>query len=215
MSIEVPLGKDVNLQFTIVSTTEKALQFRYDVENVSDSDLYIFNRLYRTYTDAGVFELDANLVYVYLKEGLVHLTKRVPDIPRGVLVEIPIVPCVTVLRRGERTGETFDLSLPLKTFDPYLPRQSSIITNYDAVEFSLGYGRASGTGRRSVNYVRTNQGQVPYVYMNPLDQLIARTAPVSVSRAGAHPPLQGPCPKCGAIPDPGGRFCSQCGAPLR
>jgi len=214
MSTEVPLGTDLKLDFAVLELTKDTLRVRYEAENVGASDLYLFNRLYRTYTDEGVFELDPDLVYVYPEDGVAHLTKRIPDIPRGIHVEIPIVPCVTVLSRGRRLSESMSLRLPLRQHDPYRPEETPAIQGFDSVVFSLGYFRASEIGKRPVNYVRTTQGQALHAYVTPWDQLFARTAPVEARSARESAAEQTRCPRCGAALPPGSRFCNQCGSPV-
>ena len=213
MSIEVPPGRDLTLRFSILELGKDVLAVEYEAGNVSDSDLYVFNRLHRDVSDDGVFDLDPNVVYIAVEDSVVHLTKRVPDIPRGLLVEVPIVPCATLLRRGETLRETLSLSLPLRSFNPYRPQDQAVVTGFDSVVFSLGYFKVSEIGARPVNDVRTTQGTALHVYVTPWEQLVARTAAVSVSKAGP-PPAGLTCPNCGAENPPASRFCSQCGARL-
>lgn len=217
MSIEVPLGRDVNLRFVILELNEDVLRVGYQAENVSDSDLYVFNRLYRDVSDEGVFNLDPNLVYIYVEDGVVHLTKRIADIPLGILVEIPIVPCVTLLPHGERLSETLSLKLPLRSFDPYQPETEATIASIDSLAFSLGYFKVSEIGARPVNEVQTTEGRALYAYVTPWDQLVVRTAPIGMSKpapseAAAEGRLE--CPQCGTANPPGSRFCSHCGNKL-
>jgi hypothetical protein len=217
MSIEMANGKDLELQCVIEEQTAAMLQLRYDAANVSNSDLYLFNRIHSEYTEDGVFKLDDNLVYIYSEDGGIHLSKRIPDIPSGVFAEMPIVPCTMLLRIGERLSETLRLNLPLQPWDPYLPNfRPASVSCWDSLVFSLGYFRASEIGQRPVNYVRTTQGQMLHAYVTPYDQLIVRVVLEGEGASDtAKPPEEPqPCPGCGASNPPGSQFCNQCGVSL-
>jgi hypothetical protein len=214
MSKEMPLGRDINLKIEILENTAALLRVRYEAENVSVSDLYLFNRLWHKYTEKNVFELDANLVYISNQDGVVHLFKGSPDVPRNISVEMPVIPCVTLLKRGQRFGEMIQINLPLQNTNPYLFKDHSIIQNPTSIIFSLGYFPVSEIGKRMVNYVSSNMGQVLYAYVTPYDQLTVSTAPVPFGGSSAPTGGQKFCTKCGAKQALDSRFCSNCGAPL-
>jgi ribosomal protein L40E len=214
MSIEVPLGRDINLKFNVLENNGALLCVRYEVENVSISDLYLFNRLWHDYTEQNIFELDANLVYISARGNTGRLLKGIPDIPANMHVEMPIIPCVTVLQRGQRMDETLQIELPLRQLDPYKRKERPSIQNPTAMVFSLGYFRASEIGKRPVNYVRSTMGQALYAYVTPWDQLIVSTAPVPLRESSAPTGEQKFCTKCGAKHSLDNRFCSQCGSQL-
>ncbi len=217
MSIEMANGKDLKLQCVIEEQTPSMLQLRYDAENVSNSDLYLFNRLHSEYTEDGIFKLDDNLVYIYPEDGGMHLSKRIPEIPPGIFAEMPIVPCTSLLQIGETVGETMKLNLPLQPWDPYLPDANPApVSHWDSLVFSLGYFRASEIGQRPVNLVRTTQGQVLHAYVTPYDQLFVRVGLRGEAVSDTTKPPEGPqpCPSCGISNPTGSRFCNQCGAPL-
>jgi ribosomal protein L40E len=214
MSIETPQGKDINLRFEVVEKTEDMLRVRYEAENVSSSDLYLFNHLYHDYNEEGIFELDANLVYVSVEGSTARLLKGIPDIPYGILAEIPIVPCATLLPRGQRSAEILQIGLPLRQFNPYTPDERPVIENLKEIIFSLGYFPVAEIGQRPVNNVRTTEGQALYAYVTPWDQLVVSTPPVALAEGDRRTQAQKTCPNCGAIQPPESRFCSQCGSPL-
>lgn len=213
MAIEVPLGEDLRLEFEILEHTGALLRCRYVAENVTGSDLYLFNRLYHDLRDDGVFDVDPDLVYVDAHDGVLHLSKCIPDLPDNVLAEVLIVPCVTVLAAGSRVVESFRLSLPPQRMNPYLSHLSTPVERFDAVVFSLGYIRASSLGSQRVETVRSTAGPALHIYFTAAQQLMVRSAPVSATAVAV--PAARPCPRCGAAASPGGRFCNQCGAPLQ
>jgi len=214
MSREVPLGKDINLKFEVLENNGALLRVRYEAENVSVSDLYLFNRLWHRYTEKNIFELDPNLVYISSQNGVVRLFKGSPDIPDNMSVEMPIIPCVTLLPRGQRLDEILQIELPLRQLNPYNPEERPVIENPNAILFSLGYFRVAEIGQSLVNPVRSTMGQALYAYVTPYDQLVVSTLPVPIIPGAAPVRGQRLCPKCGAKQPPDSRFCSQCGSPL-
>jgi hypothetical protein len=217
MSKEIPQGKDINLKFEVLENTGTFLRVKYDVENVSISDLYLFNRLWHRYTEKNIFELDPNLVYVSSQDGAVRMFKGSPDVPKNISVEMPVIPCVTLLQRGMRFDETLQISLPMRENSPYILKNRAIIENPTSVIFSLGYFPLSLIGNRPVNYVSTTMGKALYAYVTPWEQHIVSTSPVPLAKAGTVPAQAGKvkfCSKCGAPVQTDSRFCSQCGAPL-
>jgi len=213
MAIEVSLGEDLRLEVEILEHTSALLRFRYVAENVTGSDLYLFNRLYHDLRDDGVFDVDPNLVYVDVESGLLHLSKRIPDLPDNVLAEVLIVPCVTALAGGSSVVESVSLNLPARRMNPYLSHLSVPVERFDAVVFSLGYCRASELGPARVETVRSIAGPALHIDYTAEQQLLVRTAPVSASVVSR--PTARTCPRCGAAASPGSRFCSKCGAPLQ
>jgi len=213
MAIDVPLGKDLRLEFEILEHTGAVLRCRYVAENLTGSGLYLFNRLYHDLRDDGVFDVDSDLVYVDVEDSVLHLSKRIPELPENVLAEVLIVPCVTALAGGSATVESFSLSLPPQRMNPYLSHLSTPVERFDAVAFSLGYCRASELGSTRVETVRSIAGPALHVDFTAEQQLLVRTAPVTLAAASAR--VRKRCPRCGASSSPGSLFCSQCGAPLQ
>jgi hypothetical protein len=213
MAIEVPLGEDLRLEFEILEHTGALLRCRYVAENVTGSDLYLFNRLYHDLRDDGVFDVDPDLVYVDTEDGVLYLSKCIPDLPENVLAEVLIVPCVTPLAAGSKVVESFRLSMPPQRMNPYLSHLRAPVESFDSVVFSLGYCRASDLRSGQVETVRSIAGPALHVEMTAAQQLIARAAPVKIGAAAA--PGKKKCTRCGTTFPPESRFCTQCGSPLQ
>jgi hypothetical protein len=213
MAIEVPLGKDLRLEFEILEHTGALLRCRYVAENVTGSDLFLFNRLYHDLRDDGVFDVDPDLVYVDAADEVLHLSKCIPDQPENVLAEVLIVPCVTALAAGSKVVESFRLSLPPQRMNPYLSHLRAPVESFDAVVFSLGYCRASALRSGQVETVRSIAGPALHIEMTAAQQLITRTAPVKIGAVA--PPAKKTCARCGITFPPESKFCTQCGSPLQ
>jgi hypothetical protein len=152
------------------------------------------------------------MVYISAHGGTVRFLKGSPDIPEDMGVEMPVIPCVTLLKRGHLFDETIQVELPLRRFDPYKQKERPIIQNPTAMVFSLGYFRTSEIGNRPVNYVRSTMGKALYAYVTPWDQLIVSTAPVPLGGIPAPTVQQRFCTQCGAKQASGNRFCDRCGS---
>ena len=213
MAIEVPLGKDLRLEFEILEHTGALLRCRYVAENVTGSDLFLFNRLYHDLRDDGVFDVDPDLVYVDAADEVLHLSKCIPDLPENVLAEVLIVPCVTPLAAGSKVVESFRLSLPPQRMNPYLSHLRAPVVSFDAVVFSLGYIRADGQGSLRVKTVRSIAGPALHIDCTASLQLMVRSAPVKIGAVAS--PAKKTCARCGTTFPPESRFCTQCGSPLQ
>lgn len=119
----------------------QALVLTYRVANTARRDVYLLNRLYRT---TPTLALDANLIYVLLDpaQGLIHLQKKIADLPRDRYVNAPVAPFVSPVRAGERFSEQIHLPLPLHEYQQYAPAAApdhGALRTYHQVRFSLGY----------------------------------------------------------------------------
>jgi hypothetical protein len=56
--------KELALELRVTGQTQERLELSYRVENRSDSDVYLFNRLHRQQLPGGVYGVEADLVYV-------------------------------------------------------------------------------------------------------------------------------------------------------
>ena len=182
MSVEKPPGQDLQLDFWVSGLGPQSLQVAYEVVNVSDSDIFLFNVLHRERTSSAVYHVDANLVYVFVENDVVHVTKRIAEVPDDVDVPFYDIPCATLLRRGDRCSETLNLPLPLRPFHPYARKvELHDIRTFGKVAFSLGYYRAADLSSRAISQAQTPTGQRPWVYVSPANQLVVRADPIRVS----------------------------------
>ena len=214
MSIEAPQGKDLNLRFEVLENSGAFLRCRYQAQNVSKSDLYIFNRLWHEYNENSMFELDPNMVYISSVDSTVHILKGIPDIPDNIFVEMPVIPLVTLLPSSQNMSEIFQVELPLKRIDAYFPEEQTVIENPSSIVFSLGYFPVNQIGDREVHYVNTTLGQALSAHVTPWDQYIVSSTAVPITVGSTRPQAQKTCPNCGAVQLPDSKFCSQCGSPL-
>jgi hypothetical protein len=154
---------ELSARFTIEA---QELVLSYEVSNRSQQDIYLINRLYRS---SPVWELNANIIYVYLdtRTRAVWLNKKIPDIPKGVLVNSPVAPFITPVRAGTNFREDVRIPLPLQDYRQYgyhaggpstVARKTKPEANiYKQVYFTLGYyWRMEGADEEIRNIHDTN-----------------------------------------------------------
>jgi hypothetical protein len=124
------------------------LVLNYEVTNRDRRDIYLINRLYRS---MPVWDMSANVIYVHLDAGnqTVWLNKKIPDIPKDVLVNSPVAPFITPVRAGSDFREEVRIPLPLQDYRQYghyaggpslaAFRAEPERVNYKRVYFTLGY----------------------------------------------------------------------------
>jgi hypothetical protein len=213
--------KELALELRVTGQTPERLELHYQVENRADSDVYLFNRLYRQQLPGGGAAVETDLVYTSLAGGRLRLAKWVPEIPENILVEYPIIPCATLLERGRSFQETFRVALPAVSHHAYhpprlrLPGERPVI--YQSLTFALGYFKTAEMGGRQVSRVKTTAGDAFYVPVTAPDQrvvtsdMISRAVPVLPDF-----PVEAPrtCPRCGATNTGSQPACLFCQSPL-
>lgn len=113
------------------------LSLTYRVENSSDRDVYLLNRVH----DNSLLP-KANIVYVELfrAERTLHAYKDVPPIPDGFSPVMPHFPYVTPLRAKQSVSETLSIPVPVREFRAYVAKAPEVVeARYDRLRFSLGY----------------------------------------------------------------------------
>jgi hypothetical protein len=149
------------LEITRFTVNAETLQIVYRFTNGSTHDAFVFNLLYFTLDDQVAFRVDRNGLYVEREGAGVVLAKKVPTIPRGVRVEVPIVPCASKVPVGKALEEELKLPLPLKPWSPYHRPRAELLDNQprtvDAA-FELGFFLAVPNAEKIGREVRTPEG---------------------------------------------------------
>jgi hypothetical protein len=113
------------------------LSLTYSVENQSDRDAYLLNRVYD-----NTLLPRPELAYVELlpTTRCVRVYKDVPPIPEGFRPVMPHFPYVTPLRAKQSLTETLHLGVPVREFRAYVPKAIDLHeTRYQQLTFALGY----------------------------------------------------------------------------
>lgn len=181
MSVEQPPGQDLRLECWIAGLDTHSLHLVYEVSNVGDSDVYLFNHLHSRRTPEPVYMLDPNRVFISIDGDTAHITKQIPDVPEDVHVPYYDIPPASLLRRGDSQTEELHLPLPLHPVQRYSSQteffKPHAVTRLD---FSLGYFRSSELGERKVSTARTSAGDMPWVHVAPRLQSIVHAPPIRV-----------------------------------
>lgn len=103
--------------FVSIAESAHGLQLSYQVENKSDSYIYLQNHGVRIVPGQGPVP-DRNALWIYLLEDkkIVHLSKRRPAVSEKLIQPRPHF--VTPLKPGESFDEKIIMPLPLKQNDP-------------------------------------------------------------------------------------------------
>lgn len=110
------------------------------VKNLTDRDLYLFNRLYKGRTKEGQPDTDRDLFYSYSDDrGRLVLTKAIIPVPSGLHVEYKIYPGCTKVTPGGSTKDQLTLVLPIELYAPYTQKHNPSPGSLPNVMFRFGY----------------------------------------------------------------------------
>ncbi|HEX8247108.1 MAG TPA: hypothetical protein VF599_02905 [Pyrinomonadaceae bacterium] len=137
--------KDLPVLQTNISLIDKHLQIEYTVKNTTAKPIYIFNILWET--SSGNYRPLPQSAYVSLKtDGVLHLSKQIPALPKTMKVEVREIPFVTKIEAGKEFTETVKLAVPVEEYNPYFPKESDSTEEAKTAEtavFSLQFIRES------------------------------------------------------------------------
>ncbi|MER3416570.1 MAG: hypothetical protein C4297_10210 [Gemmataceae bacterium] len=131
----------VAFEARLTMKTPQQLHVSYRLQNKTNGDLCVFDRLYRT-QPSGERIMDENMAYIlFEKQVTLHITRSVIRIPDGLKVEYPEVPYARLLAAGATLEASFLLAVPVVEVHPYLePLMSDRAKERSckSVYFSLG-----------------------------------------------------------------------------
>jgi hypothetical protein len=120
------------LTASITSITIATVTITYQFTNDRSTVLYVFDGLTRTYQSSEQI-IDHSLAYVIDRNGKIYVGKFIVPIPKGLKVEAPEIPYLTMLAPGATLQGNIDLNLPIRMNHPYLDledtEQLTIIQN--------------------------------------------------------------------------------------
>jgi hypothetical protein len=134
------------LTVTITFPQPETLQLHYHVRNNDNVPLYLLNQLWRDFlhnpaTNQSVADVPPNLVNIVARAEWVKIGKTIPEIPFGILAEVPYMPAMMRLEPGADYAQTITLPVPVRPYTPYesnLPDGPLIVRQ---LHFELGYLR--------------------------------------------------------------------------
>ncbi|HEX8369285.1 MAG TPA: hypothetical protein VF604_12145 [Pyrinomonadaceae bacterium] len=145
MEEEKTAEKDLPVLQTNISLIDNQLQIEYKVKNTTAKPIYIFNVLWET--SSGSYRPLPQDVYAGLKtDGVLHLSKQIPALPKTMKVEVREIPFVTKIEAGKEYGETIKLAVPVEEYNPYFPKESDSSEEVKTAEtavFSIQFIRES------------------------------------------------------------------------
>lgn len=135
-----------------------AIALHYEVKNTAGAEIFLFNQMYGDVDQQGRYQLDAAICNVEVQQERILISKKIPELPPNMLVEVRNIPCVTGVRPGAAFGEVVQLSLPLRQWTPYDQRPGRVRTALLPVYFQLGYFVAAGNAASVADKVPTTTG---------------------------------------------------------
>jgi hypothetical protein len=101
-----------------VTHTGSALEVTYVIENRTDADLGVFNRL-RALRPDGTTDFSPDIVYADLEADAIHLRKMALPIPKGLQVGAYVPPNASKIGAGDLLKETFTVPIPIRVCHPF------------------------------------------------------------------------------------------------
>ncbi len=170
------------LEVRIISQDDVSLVFQYAFYNNAQRNAYLFNKLYRGFDEQGKYRTERNLVYIEIDSTQATIGKKVIPVPDDLDVEKPIIPCVTLVRPGEKFEETVSVPLPLKAWTPYLRPKGDRARESAAkvpIWFEIGFFSTTKEGDALAKTVQTTDGPALYFYpFSASSQSILRAGPI-------------------------------------
>jgi hypothetical protein len=197
---------ELSIELSVAGQDDANLLLHYRAENRAGEPVYVYHRMYRQRFPDGKFWHDPDVACVRFEAGgRIQVAKWVPEIPQGLSVEYPIIPCVSRLESGQALEESFNLALPAEPWSAYDPPRrrggGQATATYRQIAMSLGFVKASDLGTLEPRQVQTTTGPALFVPMSHEGQRVARSAPVPCTigvAAGAAVAVRRRCANCGA-----------------
>ena len=112
-------SKMLNLNTEIISKTETKIVIEYQLENNSDSSIYLFDILFAGWTNQGIPIADVQEVYRLIINGEIVLSRKVMLVPDDIDLEIRQYPLLVRVNPGQTHISSFEVKLPCRIYDPY------------------------------------------------------------------------------------------------
>lgn len=155
---------EVQISFNIVNGLKAECSI--SIKNLTNNNLYFFNRIYFDTTNEGLFIVNRNNFYSYLSDEKLFLAKAIIPLPPGLKVEKKIFPCCTKIKAGELFEEDLEIELPIKLYAPYTKKPANISKQYPVV-VRLGYFMGYEQTESMEIILHSDEGDV--IYFDPFD----------------------------------------------
>ena len=161
-------GNECDVQVALSARSEREMDCAITVKNMSDRDLYLFNRVQRGRTEEGRPDFDRNAFYTYLDDrGRLVLAKAIIPVPAGLHVESKIRPACTKVSPGGVVEDHLVFPIPVDLYAPYTKKRLPAEGVRPMVVFRFGYFLGhSGTSAMEIA-LPSKDGSV--LYFDPFD----------------------------------------------
>lgn len=128
-----------------ISKTGDMLVIDYRIENTQVQPVFVTNKLWRLVETKP--QIDPDFVYGRITEnGLLMLSKTMPEIPSGQSPANLVAPYTTRLDPGQSLSETVNLPIPVQTYLEYTNNSTAkddkgqpVVETVSEIMFSVGY----------------------------------------------------------------------------
>ena len=174
---------EIGLEYD-VERTDKGLRISYRVTNEAGASIFLTTPLP---SENDIDTPDPGRVYTYLDEqGLLHMTKRLWEIPDDVDVYAPEVPRWTEVPAGCQFEEVLTLSTPVRMHHPYTDEvsgQTKTLKEVQGFVFSVGYSLSEDAAGLSRQTAEVEEGIVVDYVTCGIDQHLLEGEMVGVAVA--------------------------------
>lgn len=156
---------DCELSITNFSFDGSELRFTYLFTNLTDENVYLFNRLYKLGRDS--LTIDSNLCYAEFEDGKIILSKEIKPVPEGLNVYQPNIPYITRIPPGTAFEETLSFILPLQYWTQYqinFPTKLAETPSSYQVWFEIGYFEGTPFSEELIQEIIVNDETINYFY---------------------------------------------------
>jgi hypothetical protein len=166
LTTETLVAQTSNCTLTVTVVRDpaaEALHLQYQVRNTSALPLYFLNQLWEnawrdTNRNQLVFYALPNLANVESSADSVTVSKKVVDVPYGLLVEARRIPLMTCIASGAEYIETVVLPLPLRLNNTYQSGPLNVPAVPRPLYFELGYLSLEPVAETAIREVATPGG---------------------------------------------------------
>jgi hypothetical protein len=175
---------DTNDQFATLSascsTGSSVLHLDYFVTNRTNSEMFVFNRLYDDVDDHGNYRVGKDVCNVEISDRQIIVSKKISPVPRLLLVETANIPCVSAIPAGGTASEAIELRVPLSQWTPYAQDAKRNHVESLPLFFEIGYFIGQHGTRSLAKQVPTTVGPALRFAPFPVSsQHVLRVGPIA------------------------------------
>lgn len=179
-AIQEQISQGLRLKVAILQVTDKSLKLEYEIANLGKQPAFLLNIPIVEFTAPGKAKVDTSRCIIDTVGEQAAIAQKMALVPKGMYVEVRIVPAATMLEPGAKLKRELVVSLPLRRQGPYwrnTDNQDGSTTD-KLFFFELGYFIGTRETEGVATKLQTAKGT--FLYFEPLpdkSQSILRVGP--------------------------------------